>query len=98
MRADGERLADFTPTEHLELAAAARHQPMLEERFGGDHRAGLESLAERIEVDDVVLNPEGIVETALRNAPVQRHLAAFEPTLELVSRSRLGALVSASSR
>src|SRR5207247_5463996 len=36
-----------------------------------------------------------VVEAALGDAPVQRHLAAFEPALELESRSRLRALVAA---
>ena len=35
------------------------------------------------------------MEPALRHAAMQRHLAAFEPALELVARTRLRALVSA---
>src|SRR5205823_9943433 len=50
------------------------------------------------EVHHFVLDTERVVEAALRHAPMQRHLAAFEPALELEARARLGALVPASRR
>ena len=61
----------------------------------GDDRAGVETLAERIEIDDGVFDPERVVEPALRHAALERHLAAFEPDLALESRARLRALVPA---
>src|SRR4029079_3820936 len=68
---------------------------VLAQYVGRDDGAGLEAEAERIEVDDLVLDAERIVETALRNAAVQRHLAALEAALELEARPRLRALVPA---
>src|SRR5206468_10057257 len=61
-------------------------------------RAGVESRGDRVEIDDFVLDPERVVEAPLGHAPVQRHLAAFEPALELEPRARLRALVAAPGR
>jgi hypothetical protein len=69
--------------------------PALRSRRRRHDRAVLEALTERVEVDDRVLDAEQVVEAALRNAAVQRHLAAFEAALELEARTRLGALVTA---
>src|SRR5262249_29641460 len=60
-----------------------------------DHGAGLEHRAERVEVDHLVFHPERVVEAALRDAAVQRHLAALEAALEFEARARLRALVPA---
>ena len=60
--------------------------------------ARVETLGERVEVHDRVLDAERVVEPALRHAAVQRHLAAFEPALVREARARLRALVPAARR
>src|SRR4029079_15474345 len=47
---------------------------------------------------DLVLDTERVVESALRDAAVQRHLAAFEPALEREAGERLRTLVTAAGR
>src|SRR5262249_22767358 len=51
--------------------------------------------AERVQVHDFVGYAERVMEPAFGHAPVQRHLAALEPALELEARTRLRALVAA---
>src|SRR5439155_5163727 len=97
VRADGERLRDLAPREHLHAALAA-DEPVLAEQVRRDLRPGLEPLGDRVEVDDLVGLAERVVESALRHAAVQRHLAAFEPALVLEARTRLRALVAAPRR
>jgi hypothetical protein len=98
VRADGQRLADLAACQHLHFAAAAMHQPVLAQQLRRDHRARLELEGEEVEVDHSVLDAERVVESALRDAAVQRHLAAFESALELEARSRFRALVTAARR
>src|SRR5262249_51452448 len=96
VRMDRELLAHLAPRQHLHRPVAAGGEPRLAQRLGRHHPAGLEFLAERVDVDDVVLDAERVVEAAPRDAPVQRHLAAPEAALELEAGPRFGALVSAS--
>ena len=62
---------------------------------GVDRRARVELRLELIEVHHRVFVAEDVVEAALRQPAVQRHLAALEPALERVARTRLRALVAA---
>src|SRR5581483_12512495 len=73
----------------------AAHQAARTERLRRHHRARLEDPRERIEVDHLVHDAERVAEAPLRHAPVQRHLAALEPALELEAGPRLGSLVAA---
>src|SRR5690349_9751321 len=94
VRPHRQRLVDVTASEHLHPLAAA-DDPFGRQQLRRDLGALLEALRQRIEIDDVVLLAEQVMEPALRHAPMQRHLAAFEPALALPAGARLGALVSA---
>src|SRR5207247_593119 len=96
VRVHRERLAYFAAGEHLHEALAARHQPALVQQLRRHNRTGVEPRRQRVEVHDLVLDPERVVKPALRHAAVQRHLTAFEASLEPESGARLRALVSAS--
>src|SRR4051812_20957540 len=91
---NGQGLRDLAAGEHLDFSGAA-DQPVLAQQLDRDLRAGVEALLERVEVHDLELHAEDVVETALRHAPVQRHLAAFEPALVMEAGTGLRALVSA---
>src|SRR6202022_3451188 len=96
MRGNLERLADLSVSENLHRAAPAR-QAMGSEHVGRDLRAGLEAI-ERREVHDVVFDAENVRETALGDAPVQRHLSPFESPHVLVSAPGLLPLAAAPRR
>src|SRR5262249_29503692 len=88
-----EILPDIAARQHLDRLAAAVHETPLPEELRRDHGARLEPLGERIEIHHRVLRPEGAVKAALRDAPMQRHLAALEAALELEPGARFRALV-----
>src|SRR5882672_7081091 len=94
VRPHGQLLRDVAARQHLDLPAAA-HDAALAQQFRRDDGVGVEPLGERVEVDHDVLRAERVVEAALRHAPMQRHLPAFEAALELVAGARLCALVPA---
>ena len=80
VRPHGERLGELAPAEHLDQAPLGHEAPG-PQRLGGDLGAGVERL-ERVEVHDVVLDPERVVEALrLRRPAVQRRLATLEPGL-----------------
>src|SRR4029453_8193439 len=95
VRAHRELLTDVAARQHLDLLSLAADQPLLPEQFGRDHGAGIKTIRQRVKVHHRVLGAELVVEAALGGAAVQRHLAAFEPALELEARTRLRALVAA---
>src|SRR5687767_15187516 len=98
MRLHGQRLGDLAPRQHLDERRTAADDAALAQRIDGHRGALVEQLLELIEVHHVVLGAEDVREAALRHAPVQRHLAAFEAALEVVARARLRALVAAARR
>src|SRR5437762_9862053 len=71
---------------------------MLAQQLGSHHGAGVELQTKRVEIDDLVLDPEWVVEPALGHTAVQRQLAAFEAALELEPGPRLRAFVPAAGR
>src|SRR5262249_22041678 len=84
--------------EHLHAVAQLAQQPVAHQELGRHDRARLEHL-EPPEVDAGVLLAERRVrEAALRNAPVQRHLAALEPRLAGEAAAALLALLAAARR
>src|SRR5690606_12269185 len=96
--ADRELLADVAAAEHLDLAARAADQPALGEQLRRHFRPRVEHLGNRVEIDDRELLAERVVETALRHAPMQRHLPALEAALHAPARARLRTLVAAAGR
>src|SRR5206468_7579696 len=95
VRVDGHRLADIAARQDLDLPIGTGDESALPQQVGRDDGAGVELRIKRVEIHNLVLDPEWIVEAALRHAAVQRHLAAFEPSLELEPGPRLRALVPA---
>ncbi len=83
--------------EDLDRLTLAVDQPAFAEQLRRHHRARIEALGQHVEVHDGVFHAEMIVETPLRNTTMERHLAAFESTLELVPGARLRTLVASSS-
>src|SRR5690606_30636767 len=77
-------------------ALAQVDQPMARQHLGRDRL--LFQAIEIPQVHDLVHLAERVVEPALRHAPLQRHLATFEPRLRVAAGPRLVALVSAPAR
>src|SRR5687768_4364197 len=98
MRLHGQGLGHLAARQHLHQRGPAADDAALAQRLDRHRRALVEQLLELIEVHHVVLGAEDVREAALRHAPVQRHLAAFETALERVARARLRALVAAARR
>src|SRR5258706_5258381 len=95
VRPNRQRLRDLAAREHLDSAGPA-DEPALAKSFRRHFRAGLELLAERIEVHHLEFLAEGVVEPALRHPAVQGHLPAFEPALVVEAGTRLRAFVAPS--
>src|SRR4051794_37041305 len=86
MRANRERRGQLTAAQHLDESSLG-HEPLASQRIGIDLGSGIEEL-QRVQVDDVVLDPEGIRESlGLRRAAVQRCLAALEARLDAAARA-----------
>jgi hypothetical protein len=95
VRVHRQRLPDLAAPQDLHQPLAALHDPVFAQQVRRDDRAGVEPQTERIEVHHFVLYAERVVKSPFGHAPVQRHLAAFEPALELETGPRLGAFVPA---
>src|SRR6187397_333050 len=94
VRAHRQPFRNFTAAEYLHPLRRFRHQPALAQQIERHDRARVEPLAQRIEIHHGVLDAERVVKPALRHAPLERHLAAFEAPLALEARARFRALVS----
>src|SRR5687767_3729497 len=95
MRVHRQRLGHFTAAQHLDREPLAVNESGFAQRVSRNRFARVEHRLELIEIHDRVLGAEDVVEPALRQAAMQRHLAAFETALERIPRTRLRALVSA---
>src|SRR5207253_4265282 len=84
VRAHGQRLAKLAAGEDLDRPIRAMHEAMLAQQLGCDNDAAIEFGGDGVEVDDFILDAKRIVKATLRDAAVQRHLAAFEAALEMV--------------
>src|SRR3954454_11637131 len=94
----GLQLAHAEKT-HAVLGAAQHAR--LDQRLGVDdcrdvELLGIDRLLDAVEIDLVELQPERLVEAALRQAPMQRHLAALE-ALDAHARTRRLALAAAAA-
>ena len=90
-----EFLVHFAAAENLDAVQRAADQLGAAEQLFIDGRAVLEALLEIVEIDDGVDRLEcGVVEAALRQTTMQRHLAAFEPEANAAARARLLAFVA----
>src|SRR5262249_31373929 len=93
--ADGERVGDLALAQDFDARALARlDQACADETIGIDDGIGREA-AQRLEVHDGVVDAAATVgdEAALRQAAVERHLAALEAAGLAASRAGLVALV-----
>src|SRR5882762_876329 len=101
---DGElqRHLDFTPAEQTDALLGAPQHPAPDQGLDVDRIFGVEGAAidrglDAVEVHLVEFKREDVVETALRQPPMQRHLAALE-ALDAHARTRGLALAAAARR
>src|SRR5437763_1488118 len=94
VRANREPLGHLAASQHLHSFQRPSHESGFPEQFRRNHGALFETFGDAIEIHDRVFDAERIVKSALRHAAMQRHLPAFEPTLALIARPRLSALVA----
>src|SRR6201989_1446584 len=99
MHLDVELGLEFTAAEQPHAGLGAAQHAGLHQRLGIDHAAGIELLGihgvlETVEIDLGELDAEDVVEAALRQTAMHRHLAAFE-TLDAHARTRGLALAAA---
>src|SRR5450631_4037333 len=90
---------DFTTSEQPYAILRAPDDAGLHQRFGVDgalgvERLGIDRLLNAVEIDLGKFEPEDVVEAALRQPPMQWHLAAFE-TLDAHAGARGLALAAA---
>src|SRR5882757_5794665 len=74
---------EFAAAEQPHAVLGAPHNLGLDQRFDGDgvrgvDQLGVDRILKTIEIDLGEIEPEDVVEAALRQAPMQRHLTAFE--------------------
>src|SRR5258708_28094482 len=93
-RVHGELLGQLAVAEDLDAVVAALDYSGLTQRRLVDRGAAFEAL-QIGQVHDRVVCLEDVRETALRQAPMQRHLATFEAEHAGVARARLLALLAA---
>src|SRR5258708_26753313 len=93
-RVHGELLGQLAVAEDLDAVVAALDHPGLTQRRLVDRGAAFESLQVG-QVHDRVVGLEDVRETALRQAPMKRHLATFEAEHAGVARARLLTLLAA---
>src|ERR1700694_700387 len=90
---------EFTPAKQPHAILGASDNAGFHQRFGVDGALGVEQLGvdrllNAVEIDLGEFEPENIVEAALRQAPMDRHLAAFK-TLDAHTGARGLALAAA---
>src|SRR3954452_8221266 len=96
---DRELGLEFPAAEQPQAVLGATDHALLHQRFDGDGFLGVDQLGvdrflQPIEIDLGEVEPEDVVEAALRQAPMQRHLAALE-ALDSHARTRGLALAAA---
>src|SRR5713226_5257769 len=79
--------------ENLDRVRGAAHKTVRAEQLGSNRLAGRKNVQFR-KVHDRVRHAEWVVKTALRHAPVQRHLSAFKAAAARIAAARLLSLVA----
>src|SRR3954468_18555774 len=102
MNLDGHLRLDLAPAEQPHPALGAANGAGFHQRFGiddvlGVERFGVNRRLNAVEIDLGKFDPEDVRKTALGQAPVQRHLAAFE-TFDAHAGARGLALAAAARR
>src|SRR5579863_8335818 len=93
---DRDRRSQLARTQDLDQGIPGRGQPQLPVILQGDFRQP--QFSNPFQVDDRVLRPKDVGESALRQPPVQRHLAAFEAAHQARTGPGPLALVAAGGR
>src|SRR5690606_37296191 len=80
---NGQFRLDLAAAKQTDAALGATHHAGFHQRLGVDSRAGIDRAGidrglKPIEIDRGELDAEDVVEAALRQPPMQRHLAALE--------------------
>src|SRR3954447_21388389 len=96
---DRELGLEFAAAEQPQAVLGATDHAGLHQRFDGDgfldvDQLGVDRFLKPVEIDLGEVEPEDVVEAALRQAPMQRHLAALE-ALDAHARTRGLALAAA---
>src|SRR5882757_540407 len=99
MHLDGELGLEFAAAEQPHAVLGAAQHAGLDQRFGSDgfldiDQLRVDRLLQPVEIDLGEVEPEDVVEAALRQTPMQRHLAALE-ALDAHARTRGLALAAA---
>src|SRR5262245_20310488 len=88
-------LADIPASQNLDAAQRAADQSRATEQFFINGGAIVETLLQFVHIHDAVNRLErGVVEAAFRQAPMQRHLTAFESGTDASARAGFLALVA----
>src|SRR5208337_31003 len=90
---NGELGLQLAIAQNLDGIRGAAHKTVRAQQLRR-HRLAFGEHVEFLEVDDGILHAERIVEPALRNAPVQRHLPAFKAAPPRIAAPRFLALVA----
>src|SRR5690349_1123804 len=90
-----QRLGDLAVSEHYNIMFRLLDQAARVQHLGRDLFTRIEVLFERRETDLQPAFLEDVGEAALRQTPMQRHLAAFESDLARITRARLLSLLTA---
>ena len=95
MGGDGDGLVQFTTAENLD-AILGRDQTVLTESLECELSdiLGLGNRIEHIQIDSDILDTVDVLEAKLGQTTVDRHLAAFETDLLVVTRTGFGTLVT----
>src|SRR5271157_709919 len=93
MGVNGELGLQLAIAQNLDGIRGAAHKAVRAQQLRR-HRLARGEHVKFLEVDDGILHAELIVEPALRNAPVQRHLPAFKAAPPRIAAPRLLALVA----
>src|SRR6202521_1873251 len=83
----------FAVAENLDRVRSATHKTVRAEQLGSNRLARWKNVQFR-QVHDRIRHAKRIVKTALRHAPVQRHLSAFKATPARITATRLLSFVA----
>src|SRR5579872_3067196 len=97
MRLHGERALQLAVAQNLDLRAQFADQSGTDEQVRSDRRAGRKNV-QALDIHDGVFHARRIVESALRNAPAQRHLAALKTRAARVALAGFLSLVALARR
>src|ERR1039458_111397 len=97
VRVNGNRSSQLAVVEHLDQAALLAQQAKRDDRVEGELglRSSRQNLSDAIKSEHRVLDAEDVVEAALGQAAVQRHLAALEAAHQRRAGARALPLVAA---